>query len=273
MPNIPYFQCDTLAYLSSGTINAMTNAEEGIYWRLIVQSWGYPECVLPGDIKVLCRLVKNASQKHVQRVLDLGFTKVGVGYRNERIFEEFKKTCEKSEAARYARKCRKDKELALTDVQRTHNERTTNEVPSSKQEAVSSKQEAKEKSKPLSGKPDDDIPYQEIIDDLNRLSGRSLKSSAVEARKYIKARWSEGYRLEDFKKVNASKVAEWKNDSKMKKYLDPSTLYSPKFERYLNAAPETTQSPEDRINELREICKRVEQNRNAGGEKVQPEAS
>lgn len=53
--------------------------------------------------------------------------------------------------------------------------------------------------------------------------------------KLIKARYSEGYTLEDFKKVIDNKVTEWGGSAEWSKYLRPETLFkASKFENYLN---------------------------------------
>lgn len=49
---------------------------------------------------------------------------------------------------------------------------------------------------------------------------------------------NEGFGVEDFKKVHRVKNEDWCDDIKMKKFLRPDTLYSPKFENYLNQATE-----------------------------------
>lgn len=77
------------------------------------------------------------------------------------------------------------------------------------------------------------VPYKEIIDYLNEKANRQFK--VVESHKrHIRARWNEGYRLEDFKKVVDNKTQEWLNDSKMNQYLRPQTLFGTKFDSYLN---------------------------------------
>lgn len=78
------------------------------------------------------------------------------------------------------------------------------------------------------------IPYEEILSYLNNKAGTNYKSSSKDNQKWIKARWNEGYTLVDFQRVIDNKVKEWKFDTKMAPYLRPSTLFSPKFEAYLN---------------------------------------
>ena len=79
------------------------------------------------------------------------------------------------------------------------------------------------------------IPYQDIITYLNQKTGAHYKQSSKANRKLIKARWNEGYKLDDFKKVIDNKAFDWQNDSKMWKYMRPATLFSAsKFDDYLN---------------------------------------
>ena len=80
----------------------------------------------------------------------------------------------------------------------------------------------------------EDIPFDEIIGYLNQKAGSSFRPDAKESRRHIKARWKEGYRLDDFKSVIDKKTAEWKNDAKMAIFLRPITLFNTKFESYLN---------------------------------------
>lgn len=95
----------------------------------------------------------------------------------------------------------------------------------------------------MSGKRDK-IPYQEIIEDLNkRRNAKKPYSSEVEAhRKHIRARWgelsgTEEEKLAIFIYVNTVKCAQWLDDEKMSQYLRPSTLYNrDKFHGYAGQA-------------------------------------
>ena len=78
------------------------------------------------------------------------------------------------------------------------------------------------------------VPYKEIIDYLNEKTGRNYKHKAKINQRVIKARMNEGYTLEEFKTVIDKKSVEWNDDVKMKEYLRPETLFSTKFDRYLN---------------------------------------
>ena len=85
------------------------------------------------------------------------------------------------------------------------------------------------------------VPYKEIIDYLNEKTGRNYKHTAKANQRVIKARMNEGYTLEDFKTVIDKKYDEWNNDTKMKKFLRPETLFSTNFDRYLNEETESNQ--------------------------------
>ncbi len=117
--NIPHLPIDILAWLSSGTITAMTNAEEGVYARLIIHSWNYPDCTLPDDINHIRKLAKKAPEKMVQKVLSECFRKTEHGWRNEKIFEVFLNVLSRSDLASKAAKCRKNKETHRADAKRT----------------------------------------------------------------------------------------------------------------------------------------------------------
>lgn len=82
------------------------------------------------------------------------------------------------------------------------------------------------------------IPFKEIIDYLNEQTGRRYSHNANKNQDLIRARWNEGFRLDDFKQVIDKKTTEWKNDSRMEKYLRPVTLFGNKFDEYLNQQKE-----------------------------------
>ncbi|MDD7317112.1 MAG: conserved phage C-terminal domain-containing protein [Prevotellaceae bacterium] len=86
------------------------------------------------------------------------------------------------------------------------------------------------------------IPYREIIGYLNAKTGRAYKSSASKTREKIHARWAEGYRLDDFKRVVDVKAAQWQEDPRMSKYLRPETLFGRKFDGYVNEGLEAPKS-------------------------------
>ncbi|MEI2419826.1 conserved phage C-terminal domain-containing protein, partial [Arthrospira platensis SPKY2] len=72
---------------------------------------------------------------------------------------------------------------------------------------------------------------------LNTKANSSYKHTTAATQKCIKAHWNEGFRLDDFKRVVDNKVEDWINDEKFSKFLRPQTLFSNKFEGYLNEKP------------------------------------
>ena len=77
--------------------------------------------------------------------------------------------------------------------------------------------------------------YDEIIKYLNDKTGSHFKPTSKSTQRLINGRLSENYSIDDFKHVIDVKTLEWKNDSKMSKYLTPDTLFNAsKFEKYLN---------------------------------------
>lgn len=88
-----------------------------------------------------------------------------------------------------------------------------------------------EKEPPKEPKPKSIVP--EVIKYFNKVTGKNL--GVVRSNiKDIQARINEGnYTLEDFKKVIDIKYSQW-NNTEMKKYLRPVTLFGTKFEAYLN---------------------------------------
>jgi uncharacterized phage protein (TIGR02220 family) len=80
----------------------------------------------------------------------------------------------------------------------------------------------------------DKPPYSEIIDLLNKYSGKKFKFAIKATQEHINARWREGYTFNDFETVIKYKCRQWKDDDKMNPYLRPATLFGTKFESYLN---------------------------------------
>lgn len=93
------------------------------------------------------------------------------------------------------------------------------------------------------------IPYSDIIKYLNEATNKSFKVTQ-KWKDLIKARWNEGQRLDDFKKVIDVKTNQWLNNQEMNKYLRPATLFGNKFDDYLNEyRPQVNSSISDEIAE------------------------
>lgn len=84
------------------------------------------------------------------------------------------------------------------------------------------------------------LPYEEIVQYLNQKTGKNFKSTSKATQRHIKARFTDGFVLDDFKQVIDKKCSDWLRDQKMKEYLRPETLFGTKFESYLNSKTTTT---------------------------------
>lgn len=88
------------------------------------------------------------------------------------------------------------------------------------------------------------VPYKEIITYLNEKTGKKLRWDVKSNQKEIKARFNEGYTLDDFKTVIDKKYNEWgrkptkeelqRGIKDMRIYLRPKTLFGSNFDVYLN---------------------------------------
>jgi len=75
----------------------------------------------------------------------------------------------------------------------------------------------------------------DILKYLALKSGKNYRLTTAANRKFIAGRLSDGYTVEDCKRVIDTMVSKWKNDSKMNMYLRPETLFNAtKFETYIN---------------------------------------
>lgn len=101
-------------------------------------------------------------------------------------------------------------------------------------ETISSNKSNTISSNNMSDKPDNAVS--EILAYLNEKAGTGYRASSKKTQSLVKARFSEGYNLDDFKTVIDNKVSSWKG-TEWEKYLRPETLFSPKFEGYLNEKP------------------------------------
>jgi uncharacterized phage protein (TIGR02220 family) len=79
-----------------------------------------------------------------------------------------------------------------------------------------------------------------IITYLNEVTNKNFRIDSKVAVKVISARLKEGYKYDDFKYVIDIKASKWMN-SEMEDYLRPETLFSTKFQSYLNERPQSKQ--------------------------------
>lgn len=87
------------------------------------------------------------------------------------------------------------------------------------------------------------------IEYLNKVTGKKYQWESKSAQKHIRGRISQGYNLDDFKRVIDIKSAEWLDDPRNNMYLRPETLFNEtKFQGYVNQRPATKQ---DEVNARR----------------------
>ena len=79
---------------------------------------------------------------------------------------------------------------------------------------------------------------------LNQAANKRYKF-VDKTKKFLLARFNEGYTLEDFKQVIDVKTEEWKDNPEFFKYLRPETLFGSKFDSYLNQKPKISKSKPD----------------------------
>lgn len=103
----------------------------------------------------------------------------------------------------------------------------------------------------------------EILNYLNSVANKNFKTNTKSTQRLIKARLSEGFTVEDCKRVIDVKTKQWLTDPVMNKYLRPDTLFNAsKFEGYLNENT-TPRKSENNISNA-PIPKPLELNFNAG---------
>lgn len=166
----------------------------------LMNRWGWSKTKLRNFLKLL------ESEKMITKVVDRKKTTISiVNYKVYQGSEDQEKTTEKPQ---------EDQEKTIEKPQEDTNKNDNNEKNDK-----------------------NNIMVAEIISYLNEKTDKNFKSGVAKNRDLIKARLKEGYSVEDFKKVIDIKVAEWLNDENMSKFLRPETLFSNKFEGYLNQKP------------------------------------
>ena len=130
----------------------------------------------------------------------------------------------------------KESTLKITIKQQLFNNNVTNKSEQLQQVEGGKQQQSNNNVTTLSKKKEkDNNIYSLVIDYLNKKANTNYRASTKNTQSFINARVSEGYTVEDFKKVIDSKSKEWLNTD-FEKYLRPATLFGTKFENYLNEA-------------------------------------
>lgn len=134
-----------------------------------------------------------------------------------------------TDSARRVRKHREIKEISIPTLQCNDdvtNGNTEIEIELDKELELNNKETVEKL---------EDIPYKEIVDYLNEKAGRQFRL-VDKTKTLIKARWNEGQRLDDFKKVVDIKIKHANDSNNLfnETYLQPSTLFGNKFDEYRN---------------------------------------
>lgn len=144
----------------------------------------------------------------------------------------------KKERDRLYQEERRAKQRALIEKSSDKSSERTSYVAVSDIDKEEDKEEDKEKDNNIY------VPYKEIISYLNEKTGKKLRWDVKSNQKEIKARFNEGYTLDDFKTVIDKKYNEWgrkptkeelqRGIKDMRIYLRPKTLFGSNFDVYLN---------------------------------------
>lgn len=107
-------------------------------------------------------------------------------------------------------------------------------------------QQSKKKAKPSKESSNEypDEVFNQIISYLNSCAGKNYRLDTKSTRSIIASRLKEGYTIDDFKYVIEIKSRKWLGTA-METFLRPETLFSNKFEGYLN---ENMPAPADNSN-------------------------
>ena len=87
---------------------------------------------------------------------------------------------------------------------------------------------------------------QTVLDYLNQIVGGSYCPTAFNSN-LIKARFNEGFTVDNLKLIIDFKALQWGQNTRMKQYLRPSTLFAPKADEYLNTAKFYKEDPDEEI--------------------------
>ena len=82
-----------------------------------------------------------------------------------------------------------------------------------------------------------------IIEYLNHRTGKKYSVKTKKTAQLIHRLLDNGFTVDDFKKVIDIKTQQWLNNEKMNQYLRPRTLFSEKFEDYLNESSKQQPKP------------------------------
>ena len=110
--------------------------------------------------------------------------------------------------------------------------------------SINNKDNNKENSNKSNSNNKDNFDYKKFIEWFNELADKNFRNTETN-RKLIRARLNEGYTKEDIAKVVRFKVNQWKDNTKMNKYLRFTTLFAPtNFSNYLQEVEDNSPEPQ-----------------------------
>lgn len=90
----------------------------------------------------------------------------------------------------------------------------------------------------------------EVIEHLNDVCGTNFRANGKQNREHVHARLADGFTKEDCFEVIDKMHEKWGNDPKMRDFLRPQTLFSTKFESYLNMPRGQPKTQSERANDV-----------------------
>jgi phage replication O-like protein O len=151
-----------------------------------------------------------------------------------------------------------------------HTKETSTKETSTKETHVQDSAKKKPYSRGNGSGKQPEIPYDEIINYLNKKTGQHYRAASKDTREHIAARFEDGATLEEFKRAIDNMTMMWLNDPKMSPYLRPATLFAKgKFDGYVNQIKPQIASPAGtgaiaRLHAEEERIKKERETTNAG---------
>lgn len=204
----------------------------GLYWALVEMLRSEKDYKLERNYSTYAFALRTDESRICAVVEDFELFTVEEGvFYSESLLRRMELREAKSQSARKAAQVRWDKVKPDANAMQTHSERN---AIKGKERKGKEKKDNYTVEHPAEARPR--VPYKQIIDFLNETVKSDFKPTAQATKRHIKARWNEGFKVEDFKTVILAKADEWLTDDEMCIYLRPQTLFSTKFESYLTAA-------------------------------------
>ena len=120
-------------------------------------------------------------------------------------------------------------EEEISEVEKNIEKPTLNNNVITEKSRSDYRKEKKSKNQVIESDAENIISYLNMIADTNfRMTNNNLK--------LVKQLLRVGFTIDEIKKVIDFKTKEWINDSRMRQYIRPQTLFGEKFEAYLNAS-------------------------------------